>query len=99
MQNDLLKNLIVLYQLFHSSSITEPEKLGILSTIDETLKALDVTTFEQKLEICNILGESIGQHDAVSIESRITSVLDDWSTQKNIFEQLTPYRQKESVCL
>lgn len=56
------------------------EDLGVV--VHETLKALDVTTFEQKLEICNILGESIGQHDAVSIESRITSVLDDWSTQK-----------------
>lgn len=82
MQNNLLKNLIVLYQLFHSSSITEPEKLGILSTIDETLKALDVTTFEQKLEICNILGDSLGQHDATSIESKIISALNDWSTEK-----------------
>lgn len=82
MQNDLLKNLIILYQLFHSSNISEPEKLGILSTIDETLKALDVTTFEQKLEICSILGESFGQHDATSIESRIISALNDWSTQK-----------------
>lgn len=82
MQTNLLKNLIVLYQLFHSSSISEPEKLGILSTIDETLKALDVTTFEQKLEICNILGESIGQHDTVSILSKVDSSLANLAAEK-----------------